>query len=166
MPPATDLLTDLKSGYLLGANPRRQFLAQFAGIFSGTIVTVLCFRIMVPSADVLGGDKFPAPSAMTWMAVAKVLSAGISSLGPLRIWSIVIGGLIGILLPLLAKAFPKHEKWIPSAAAFGLAWTFFWSTALLFFLGAVIAQGWEKKAPSSPRSSFSQWLRASSRAAR
>jgi hypothetical protein len=34
---SADLLTDLKSGYLLGANPRKQFLAQFAGIFIGTI---------------------------------------------------------------------------------------------------------------------------------
>ena len=32
---SADLLTDLKSGYLLGANPRKQFLAQFAGIFAG-----------------------------------------------------------------------------------------------------------------------------------
>ena len=143
---AADLLTDLKSGYLLGANPRKQFLAQFAGIFSGTIVTVLCFRIMVPSASVLG-DKFPAPSAMAWMAVAKALSHGISSLGAVKAWSIVVGGLVGIILPLLGKAFPKHEKWIPSAAGIGLAWTFYWSTALLFFLGAVIASGWEKKAP-------------------
>ena len=41
---SADLLTDLKSGYLLGANPRKQFLAQFAGIFTGTVVTVLCFQ--------------------------------------------------------------------------------------------------------------------------
>ena len=41
---SADLLTDLKSGYLLGANPRKQFLAQFAGIFVGTVVTVLCFQ--------------------------------------------------------------------------------------------------------------------------
>src|SRR4051812_20123932 len=40
---AADLLTDLKSGYLLGANPRKQFIAQFAGIFIGTLVTVFCF---------------------------------------------------------------------------------------------------------------------------
>ena len=143
---AADLLTDLKSGYLLGANPRKQFLAQFAGIFSGTIVTVLCFRIMVPSAAVLG-DKFPAPAAMTWRAVAVVLSTGISSLGPVKGWSIAVGGLIGLLLPLVAYLFPKHEKWVPSAAGLGLAWTFSWNTALLFFLGAVIAYGWEKKAP-------------------
>ena len=60
---AADLLTDLKSGYLLGANPRKQFLAQFAGIFVGTVVTVLCFRVMVPDASVLGSDRFPAPAA-------------------------------------------------------------------------------------------------------
>ena len=70
---AADLLTDLKSGYLLGANPRKQFLAQFAGIFVGTLVTVLSFRVMVPDASVLGHDKFPAPSAQAWAAVAQAL---------------------------------------------------------------------------------------------
>src|ERR1022692_4591815 len=30
---SADLLTDLKSGYILGANPRKQFIAQFAGLF-------------------------------------------------------------------------------------------------------------------------------------
>ena len=58
---SADLLTDLKSGYLLGANPRKQFLAQFAGIFIGTLVTVLAFRVMVPGPSALGTDQFPAP---------------------------------------------------------------------------------------------------------
>src|SRR6266700_2818762 len=53
---SADLLTDLKSGYLLGANPRKQFLAQFAGIFVGTVVTVLAFRLLVPDASALGTD--------------------------------------------------------------------------------------------------------------
>ncbi len=136
---SADLLTDLKSGYLLGANPRKQFLAQFAGIFTGTLVTVLCFRVMVPTASVLGGKQFPAPSAQTWKAVATLLSQGIASLGPQRAWSIAAGALIGILLPLLSKIFPKYEKWIPSAAGIGLSWTFQWYYSLLFFLGAVIA---------------------------
>jgi putative OPT family oligopeptide transporter len=144
---SADLLTDLKSGYLLGANPRKQFLAQFAGIFSGTIVTVLCFQVMVPNASALGSKQFPAPAAQTWKAVAEVLSNGFGSLGQVRIWCIVIGGLIGIVLPLLAKIFPKHEKWIPSAAGLGLAWTFQWYTSLLFFLGAIISMGFEKTTP-------------------
>ena len=45
-----DLLTDLKSGYLLGANPRRQFIAQAAGILSGTVATVTGYYILVPDA--------------------------------------------------------------------------------------------------------------------
>jgi uncharacterized oligopeptide transporter (OPT) family protein len=144
---SADLLTDLKSGYLLGANPRKQFLAQFAGIFTGTVVTVLCFQVMVPDASVLGTKQFPAPAAQTWRAVAEVLIRGLGSLEREKVVCIVIGGLVGILLPLLATLFPKHEKWIPSAAGLGLAWTFQWYTSLLFFVGAVIAYGFEKTSP-------------------
>ena len=144
---SADLLTDLKSGYLLGANPRKQFLAQLAGIFSGTVVTVLSFQVMVPNRSVLGSEQFPAPSAQAWKAVAEVLSHGIASLGPVKTWCIVVGGLVGIILPLLAKIFPKYEKWVPSAAGVGLAWTFHWYYSFLFFLGALVGYALEKKAP-------------------
>jgi uncharacterized oligopeptide transporter (OPT) family protein len=148
---SADLLTDLKGGYLLGANPRKQFLAQFAGIFAGTLVTVICFHVLVPHASVLGSKQFPAPAALTWKAVAEVLSHGLGALGTVNTLSIVIGALVGILLPLLGKLFPKHERWIPSAAGFGLAWTFQWSTSLLFFLGALVSYGFEKRAPEKSR---------------
>jgi OPT family oligopeptide transporter len=144
---AADLLTDLKSGYLLGANPRKQFIAQFAGIFVGTIVTVLCFGIMVPDASVLGSDRFPAPAAQMWRAVAIALSNGLDSLGPVKTWSLGIGGLVGIILPLLSKAFPRYEKWIPSAAAIGLSWTFHWYYSLLFFVGAILSEGYARISP-------------------
>jgi OPT family oligopeptide transporter len=144
---AADLLTDLKSGYLLGAHPRKQFIAQFAGIFVGTLVTVVCFQVMVPNASVLGSDQFPAPAAQTWRAVALALSNGLESLGAVKIWSIAIGGLVGILLPLLARVFPKYEKWIPSAAGVGLSWTFHWYYSLLFFVGAILGYAFEKRTP-------------------
>jgi OPT family oligopeptide transporter len=144
---SADLLTDLKSGYLLGANPRKQFLAQFAGIFMGTVVTVLCFQVLVPNESVLGGNQFPAPAAQTWKAVAEAMSRGLETLHPVKIWSIVIGGIVGIILPLSAKLFPRYEKWIPSAAGLGLAWTFQWFTALQFFLGAVIGYAFQEARP-------------------
>ncbi len=148
---SADLLTDLKSGYLLGAHPRKQFLAQFAGIFIGTIVTVLCFRILVPDATRLGTDQFPAPSAQTWKAVAEVLSNGIATLGPIKAWSLAIGALLGVLFPLLAVCFPRHERYVPSAAAFGLAWTFPWYYSLLFFLGGLMVWAFEKGRPKLAR---------------
>src|SRR6266851_2242186 len=137
---SADLLTVLKSGYLLGAHPRKQFIAQFAGIFVGTLVTVLSFRLLVPDASVLGSDQFPAPAAQTWRAVALALSHGVRSLGPVKIWSIAIGGLVGIVLAVLPRIFPKHKHLIPSPAGVGLAWTFHWYYGLLFFLGGVL--GW------------------------
>jgi OPT family oligopeptide transporter len=144
---ASDLLTDLKSGYVLGANPRLQFLAQFAGIFAGTAITVPTFYLIVPTADVLGSDQFPAPAAQVWASVARLLSNGFNSLPVSARWALVIGGLVGIALPLLERAFPKKQKYIPSAMGLGLAWTFpFWN-AFSMFLGGLIALIIEKKRP-------------------
>jgi uncharacterized oligopeptide transporter (OPT) family protein len=144
---AADLLTDLKSGYLLGAHPRQQFIAQFAGIFVGTIVTVLTFAVLVPNAQVLGTDQFPAPAAQTWSAVAIALGQGLSSLEPIKLWLIFAGGLIGVLLTLAPTLLPKYEDYLPSASAFGLAWVFHWYYGLLFFLGALIALAIERRKP-------------------
>jgi uncharacterized oligopeptide transporter (OPT) family protein len=155
---SADLLTDLKSGYLLGANPRKQFIAQFCGIFTGTVVTVLAFSLLVPNASVLGTDQFPAPAAQTWRGVAEAMShmsdqGGLfKALGPIKTWSIIIGGLVGIILPILTLIAPEKVKpWIPSAAGLGLAWVFQFFYAVLFFIGAVIGTIFEKKYPKASK---------------
>jgi uncharacterized oligopeptide transporter (OPT) family protein len=144
---SADLLTDLKSGYLLGANPRKQFIAQFAGIFIGTVVSVFAFSLIVDKPEVIGSDQFPAPAAQTWAAVAQALSKGFEALAPAKIWSIVIGGAVGIMFAILPVIFPKQEKYLPSASGFGLAWIFQWYYGVLFFMGAVIAYVFQKKSP-------------------
>jgi putative OPT family oligopeptide transporter len=144
---AADLLTDLKSGYLLGANPRQQFLAQFSGIFVGTVVSVLTFAVLVPDAQVLGTDQFPAPAAQTWSAVAIALGQGLSSLESIKLWLIFAGGVVGAALTLAPVLLPKYQAYLPSAAAFGLAWVFHWYYGLLFFLGALIALLVERRKP-------------------
>lgn len=144
---SSDLLIDLKSGYLLGANPRKQFLAQFAGIFAGTLVSVLTFNLVVRDASMLGSDQFPAPAAQAWSAVAIALGEGLSQLEGVKVWAIIIGGAVGVLLPVLERLFPKHRNYIPSAAGLGLAWTFHWYYSALFFTGAVIGYIIERKYP-------------------
>ena len=144
---SADLLTDLKSGYLLGAHPRKQFIAQFAGIFVGTLVTVLSFRLLIPDASALGSDQFPAPAAQTWRAVALALSHGVQSLGPVKTWCIAVGGLVGIVLSLLPRVFPRHQHLIPSPAGVGLAWTFHWYYGVLFAIGGVFGWWVERKHP-------------------
>ncbi len=164
---SADLLTDLKSGYLLGANPRKQFLAQFAGIFAGTLVTVLCFQrhgaqrvrarrraVSRPRRADLEGRGRGAEQR------ARVARPGEDLVDRRRRPG-------GHHPAAVGQVFPKYEKWIPSAAGLGLAWTFHWYYSLLFFLGAVIGYGFEKTvAQASPKSSRFPWPRASSPAAR
>jgi len=146
---SADLLTDLKSGYLLGANPRQQFIAQFLGIFAGALVIVPAFYLIVPTADVLGGEEFPAPAAQVWKGVAELLAHGLSSLDITERWALALGGLVGILIPTLERLLPsKARPFIPSAMGLGLAFVIpFWNT-LSMFVGALIAWVLSKSARS------------------
>jgi OPT family oligopeptide transporter len=136
---SADLLTDLKSGYLLGANPRKQFLAQLAGVFAGTLVVVVGFYMLVPDAKVLGSDQFPAPAAQVWAGVAKLLSKGIESLHPTARLGLLVGLIIGIILPILDRFAPKKlQPFIPSAMGVGLALVIPAFNCISMFIGAVI----------------------------
>lgn len=137
---AADLLTDLKSGYVLGANPRKQFIAQFAGIFGGTAVVVPAFYLLVPNASVLGSDTFPAPAAQVWYGVAKLMSNGLHSLDPTAQMGLLIGGVIGILIPLIERVAPeKVRPFIPSPMGLGLAFVIPGFNSISMFLGSLIA---------------------------
>jgi OPT family oligopeptide transporter len=143
---SSDLLTDLKSGYLLGAKPRHQFFAQFFGVIAGSLAVVPAFMILVPDASVIG-EKFDAPSVQTWAGVAKLLANGFASLHWTAQWALLLGGVLGILLVLLERRFPRHRHWIPSPMAFGLAWTFGAYNSISMALGALAAWALQKKRP-------------------
>lgn len=144
---SADLLTDLKSGYLLGANPRKQFIAQAIGIVFGTIAVVPAWYLMIPDSVAL--EKYPLPATQTWVAVARVLVNGVESLPMSARYAILIGALLGILFPVLEKAFPKAKKFLPSTMGMGLGWIVFFSNALAFTIGAFIAWGWAKWKPAN-----------------
>lgn len=144
---ASDLLTDLKSGHLLGASPRRQFLAQFAGVVFGTLVCVPTWFLLVP--DMAALEKFPAPAAQVWVSMARALSGGFSGLAPTVAFAIVIGGLIGLALPVLERALPKAKHLLPSATGIGLGFVIPFSIVLSIALGSVVAAAWRRWARQS-----------------
>jgi len=145
---SADLLVDLKSGYILGANPRKQFIAQFLGIFAGTLVVIPAFYLLVPTAASLGTSQWPAPSAQIWAAVAKLLATGVHALHPTARNGMIVGGILGILIPLLEKLFPKYQKYIPSATGLGLSMVIPFFNSLSMFIGALVALTLEKKKPA------------------
>jgi OPT family oligopeptide transporter len=146
---SADLLTDLKSGYLLGAHPRRQFVAQFLGIFAGTVATILGFRLLVPDATVLTGTPgspaaFAAPSAQAWLAVARVFQGGLQNLHPMARTCIWWGLGAGALLVVVELALPRCRKWLPSPTGLGLGFILPFFNPFSMLLGALVAWLWSR----------------------
>lgn len=57
---AGDMMLDLKSGYLVGAVPRKQQIAQFLGSWLGPII-IIYLIFALHGQYTLGSDKLPAP---------------------------------------------------------------------------------------------------------
>ncbi len=151
---SADLLNDLKSGYLLGANPRRQFIAQLSGIITGTIATVSGYYLLVKDASSLTGSDgrdpaFAAPAAQQWKAVAEVFKIGVSNLHPMARTCIVIGVALGVSLTLLERALPKYKRWLPSPSGIGLGFILPFYYPFAMFLGAGIAEIAKRLKPES-----------------
>lgn len=145
---AADLLTDLKSGYLLGANPRKQFIAQFFGVFFGTLAIVPAWFLMIPNKAVL--ETYALPATRQWEAVARLLTSGLDKLPESARWAIVIGALIGVGLVIAERLVPSKVKgYLPSAMGLGLSWIIPFGNAFSFLIGAVIGWVWEKASPKS-----------------
>jgi len=144
---AGELLQDLKSGYLLGARPRQQFIAQLFGVFAGALIVVPVYFILIPNTDLLGGEKWPAPAALVWRGVAELLAKGVNALHPTARIGLLIGATLGIIIPLLEMRFPKQKKYIPSATGLGLAFTINGFNSISMFIGACIALWLSKARP-------------------
>ncbi len=75
MAQATDLMLDLKTGYLVGAIPRRQQTAQFLGTWLGPLLVIVLIFVL-HKAYVLGSEKLPAPQAQALASVIQSILGG------------------------------------------------------------------------------------------
>lgn len=95
MSQATDLMLDLKTGYLVGATPKQQQLGQFAGAWLGPIVIIILI-FMLDKAFGLGGDEFPAPQGQALASMVEGITGG-----DIPTEKYIAGALLGGLLSLL-----------------------------------------------------------------
>jgi OPT family oligopeptide transporter len=142
---SADLLNDLKAGYLLGANPRKQFFAQLIGIAAGSVASVTAYYLLIPDARALVGEPgqapaFAAPAAHQFRAIAELLQYGLANLPTFQRTLVVIGAVAGLGLALIERATPARiARWMPSTAGLGLGLLLPVSTSLAMVLGAAIA---------------------------
>jgi len=77
MSQATDLMLDLKTGYLVGATPRMQQIGQFAGAWLGPIVVILVIFVLHNAEGYgLGSEKLPAPQAQALASTIDGIMGG------------------------------------------------------------------------------------------
>jgi putative OPT family oligopeptide transporter len=142
---SADMMQDFKTGYLLGATPKKQTYAQFAGVAVGTIAAIPIFFTII-NAYGLGSENLPAPSAVTWSGMAKFLSQGFSALPSLAYIGIIAGIVIGILLSILEKT--KIKRFTPSPFGIGIAMFFPGYYTIPIFLGSIVKLILEKIFPN------------------
>jgi OPT family oligopeptide transporter len=145
---AADLLTTLKTGWLLGGNPRAQFWAQLFGVAVGAIVVVPAFNLLIPDPQILGTETWPAPSCLVWAGVSEAFAKGLSALGPAARSGIVAGSLLGIALALSERFAPARLKpFVPSPSGLGIAMVIPGSNGIAMFLGGLVAEILRRRQP-------------------
>jgi putative OPT family oligopeptide transporter len=92
MAQATDLMLDLKTGYLVGAIPRKQQIGQFLGTWLGPIV-IMALILILHQAYGLGSDRLPAPQGQ---ALASMISGILG--GEVPVQKYLVGAGMGAIL--------------------------------------------------------------------
>jgi len=75
MSQATDLMLDLKTGYLVGATPRLQQVGQFLGAWLGPILIIILIFVL-DQAFGLGSDRLPAPQGQVLASLVEGITGG------------------------------------------------------------------------------------------
>lgn len=142
---SSNLLMDIKPGYMLGAKPRQQAIGHVIGIFSGAIASTFLFFVLftkgvdpgVPSTvENLQSDKFPMPAVTVWVSVAKILTKGFSELARSAIIAVVVASILALALEVTRIV--SKNKFPLSPTAIGLAFVVDFKSSLCMFAGSLI----------------------------
>lgn len=154
---SVDMLGDLRTGYLLSASPRVQFIAQACGsffsIWLGTGFFLLFANAYPCILDVNATScPFGVPSVAAWRAVALAVTGDSFPVPQSSAITALVLGIASVVL-IAAKYLwipSKYHPYIPNMNAIGLAFTLpqtQYSTAMA--VGAIASSVWLKRSPGT-----------------
>ena len=154
---STDMTGDLKTGYLLRAKPRNQFIAQLCGAVVAIFLNVGLFILFTTATPCIlylpesGDCTYGAPSVSAWAAVAQAVSAPKLPIPASSGYTAIALGLFSVL-SVVAKHLwvPKrYWGWIPNWNAVGLAFVVpqvYYSIAMA--AGSIFNYVWALRSPA------------------
>jgi uncharacterized oligopeptide transporter (OPT) family protein len=107
------------------------------GILAGALVAVPVFYLLIKN-DIsrITSEDLPMPGAQIWIAVAKVLSSGLSVLPVSTRIAVLIGGLAGVLIEFLNRK--SHGRFPVSAMGLGLSFVLKFSDCWAMATGSLL----------------------------
>ena len=150
---ASNLLMDIKPGYMLGAKPRQQALGHMIGILAGALAATPLFFLLFglagfspgsgrSVAETMVSDRFAFPAALQWKGVSDLVAA-IFGGGAARdllttsiVWSMIIAGCAAVVMELLRLR--THNRFPLSPLAVGLGVVVPPDSTCMMFLGALL----------------------------
>jgi uncharacterized oligopeptide transporter (OPT) family protein len=157
---ASNLLMDIKPGYMLGAKPRQQAIGHMIGILAGGLASTPLFYVLflaghkdnpltaaLPAyADdniqtFLTRGEFGFPGALQWKGVSDFVTslstdAGLSAImHPSAMTAMLVAAIVGVLFELL-RIFSKNKSQF-APLAFGLGFVLPVDSTFWMFLGAL-----------------------------
>ncbi|TBU37715.1 OPT oligopeptide transporter [Dichomitus squalens] len=153
---STDMTGDLKTGYLLHAKPKNQFVAQLCGAVVAIFLNVGLFILFSTASPCIlhpvTGQECPyqAPSVSAWVAVAEAVSLPNLPIPKSSGFTAIALGIFTVAMVVVKHLWiPKrYWHWIPNWNAIGLAFVapqIPFSIAMAF--GSVFNYFWQKKSP-------------------
>ena len=150
---ASNLLMDIKPGYMLGAKPRQQAIGHVIGIVAGALAATPLFFVLFgldnfdPAAgksvaDTMVSDKFAFPGAVQWKGVSDLVAAVFGSpeasglLTTSIVWSIAIAGFAALVMEMLRIR--TNNRFPLSPLAIGLGVVLPPDSSFMMFLGAAL----------------------------
>ncbi len=150
---ASNLLMDIKPGYMLGAKPRQQALGHLIGIVAGALAATPLFYLLFglahfdPAggrsvADTMVSERFAFPSAVQWKGVSDLVAA-IFGGGTARallttsiVWSMIIAAAAALVMEVLRIR--TRGRFPLSPLAIGLGVVVPPDSSLMMFLGGLV----------------------------
>ncbi|MCA9288624.1 MAG: OPT/YSL family transporter [Phycisphaerales bacterium] len=145
---ASNLLMDIKPGYMLGAKPRQQAIGHCIGIVAGALASTPLFYLLFLSKrqegesiqDAMITDEFGFPSALQWRGVSDLMqelfggSTAQSLLSTSIVVSMIVAAVVGVLFEVIRVR--TKNKFPLSPLAIGLGVVIPPESTLAMFVGA------------------------------
>lgn len=142
---ASNLLMDIKPGYMLGAKPRQQVVGHCIGILAGAIASTPLFyllflsdkaRAALPLTERLPTPQFSFTAAMQWKGISDLISGGkMSALAESAQTAMFLGAAIGVVFEIVRIVTKNRSPFSP--LAFGLGFVLPPDSVIAMFAGSV-----------------------------